>query len=121
MYNRSKRVVALLGVLFAAEVAAVYTIIAKSLPAVLGVYYTGRPSFIYFAATIEHVPDTLFCSLESPPPFFSWYWIPILVYNTAILALFIFKGYQMFCFDRSKKLSSFMMVVYRNCMLNFAG
>lgn len=111
MYNRNRRIVSFLAVLFVVEVIAVFTIIGESLPAISHV-------------RTDLIPDMPYCGLDPqapPPPFFFWYWIPILLYNTVILVLFIFKGYQIFFLDRPKKLNSFMLVIYKNSMLNFVG
>ncbi|KAJ7667577.1 hypothetical protein DFH06DRAFT_221767 [Mycena polygramma] len=58
--------------------------------------------------------------LLSPPraPVLLWYWLPILVYNSAILALFIAKGTESFRSSKIPHLSR-LHEVYRASFVNF--
>ncbi|KAJ7755707.1 hypothetical protein DFH07DRAFT_487842 [Mycena maculata] len=78
MYKRNIHILQFLGALFVAELIAVVLILAKS--------------FTRLQITAEIDPGHRFCSLKDEPQFFCWYWLPILIYNSAILALFIVKG-----------------------------
>ncbi|KAJ7265880.1 hypothetical protein B0H12DRAFT_174460 [Mycena haematopus] len=83
IYGRSRQILAALVALFVAEMAAVVIILAQS--------------FVHLKITANIAPGTpKFCSLYNEPQFFYWYWLPVLIYNTAILALFIGKSANAF-------------------------
>ncbi|KAJ6558562.1 hypothetical protein DFH09DRAFT_534632 [Mycena vulgaris] len=104
LYNKNLRILAFLGVLFLAESLSLVVILAKS--------------FARLQITARLIPGFTFCSLLNEPQFFYWYWLPVLVYNSAILALFIAKGTETF---RSSHVPhvSLLHDVYRRSFINF--
>ncbi|KAJ6516363.1 hypothetical protein C8R45DRAFT_242258 [Mycena sanguinolenta] len=80
LYDRNRQILTALTVLFVAETATVVTILAQS--------------FVHIQGSTAQIAPALpkFCSLSNEPQFFYWYWLPVLIYNAAILALFIGKS-----------------------------
>ncbi|KAJ6510275.1 hypothetical protein C8R47DRAFT_790223 [Mycena vitilis] len=104
IYKRDRRVLWALGVLFVAQLTSVVVILVKS--------------FALLQVTASIIPGNKFCSLHHEPQFYSWYWLPILVYNSAILALFIAKGTESFRSSKIPHLSR-LHEVYRASFVNF--
>ncbi|KAJ7047823.1 hypothetical protein C8F04DRAFT_1060222 [Mycena alexandri] len=102
LYNRKTTVLAFLSVLFVAQSVSVIVILAKS--------------FAHLSIT-AHIDDVriAFCSLQHQPAFFFWYWLPVLLYNAAILALFIIKGTDAFRATYIPRVHG----IYRRSLINF--
>ncbi|KAJ6543885.1 hypothetical protein B0H19DRAFT_289572 [Mycena capillaripes] len=106
IYNRDLRVLAVLGALFVAELVSTTVILAESF------------ARLEIVPNILQLPGQNFCSLRNQPQFFYWYWLPILVYNSAILALFIFKGTDAFRVTNIPNIAR-MHKLYRRSFVNF--
>ncbi|KAJ7209548.1 hypothetical protein GGX14DRAFT_566056 [Mycena pura] len=106
IYNRSKGILSFLGVLFVAQTAALFVILATS--------------FAQLQITTTLIPNVKFCSLVKTPELFYWYWLPVLVYNSAILALFILKGTESFRVANTPHTNLFHDV-YQRSFVNFLG
>ncbi|KAJ7367838.1 hypothetical protein DFH08DRAFT_6715 [Mycena albidolilacea] len=108
IYNRNVQILAALGVLFVAEMVSVIVILAQSFPR------------LRITATYAPVDSGLhnFCSLFNPPDFFYWYWLPVLIYNTAILALFIGKSAKAFRVLHTPEINV-VDSLYRRSLVNF--
>ncbi|KAJ7675101.1 hypothetical protein B0H17DRAFT_1081781 [Mycena rosella] len=102
VYNRKVHILAFLGVLWTAELISVVVILAKS--------------FARLQITANLIPGLgNFCSLINEPPFFYWYWLPVLLYNSAILVLFVHKGTEILRVSHVSLLHD----VYRRSFVNF--
>ncbi|KAJ7929135.1 hypothetical protein B0H13DRAFT_1965750 [Mycena leptocephala] len=103
IYNRDMRVLAMMGVLFVAETVSVIVILAKSF------------AQLQITSQIATGLAMNFCSLRNPPQFFFWFWLPVLIYNSAILALFIVKGTNAFRVSYDPT----VWHLYRRSLVNF--
>ncbi|KAJ6594376.1 hypothetical protein B0H19DRAFT_59331 [Mycena capillaripes] len=104
IYNRNMRILACLGALFVAQLVAVVVILAQS--------------FARINISANLFPGLNFCFLVNEPQFFYWYWLPILVYNTAILVLFLAKGFNSFRVSKIHHVNV-LNTVYRKSFINF--
>jgi len=106
IYNKNRTILTILGVLFVAQLVSVVAILGQS--------------FAQIKISANILPGLDFCFLLNEPQFFYYYWLPILVYNTAILALFIYKGRHAF---RNSKIAhvNLLHTVYRKSFVNFLG
>ncbi|KAJ7727945.1 hypothetical protein B0H16DRAFT_1894305 [Mycena metata] len=102
LYNRRRDILAFLSVLFVAQAVSVVVILGKS--------------FAQLSIT-AHIGHTriAFCSLKHDTAFFSWYWLPVLLYNSAILALFIIKSTDAFRASYIPRVHG----IYRRSLINF--
>jgi hypothetical protein len=102
LYNRRRDILAFLSVLFVAQAVSVVVILGKSF------------AQLSITAHIDHT-RIAFCSLKHDTAFFSWYWLPVLLYNSAILALFIIKSTDAFRASYIPRVHG----IYRRSLINF--
>ncbi|KAK7061324.1 hypothetical protein R3P38DRAFT_2828854 [Favolaschia claudopus] len=107
IYNRNVHILAALAVLFVAETISVVVILVQSFARLQSIYSFVAPSTCVLTIVTSNIiaPHTElgnFCSLNNEPQFFYWYWLPVLIYNTAIFALFIGKSFKTFRFSEER-------------------
>ncbi|KAJ7179547.1 hypothetical protein C8R46DRAFT_643602 [Mycena filopes] len=102
LYNKNTNVLAFLGILFFGQTVSVIVILARSFAHLsITAHFDGAPAG--------------FCSLHNQPDFFSFYWLPVLLYNSAILALFIIKSTDAFRAAYIPRVHG----IYRRSLINF--
>jgi len=112
IYDRNRQILAALSVIFATQTVALVVILAQS--------FTRLKSSANIARDYHILDFPNFCSLFNEPQFFSWYWLPVLIYNTAILALFIGKSASAFRSLRDEE-NSLLDKLYRRSLVNFVA
>ncbi|KAJ7347106.1 hypothetical protein DFH08DRAFT_961480 [Mycena albidolilacea] len=104
IYNRNRVILLVLAVSFMAQLISVVAILAQS--------------FSQIKISANLLPGLEFCFLINEPQFFYWYWLPILVYNTIILGLFVYKGRHAFLRSKNAHVN-LLNDVYRKSFINF--
>ncbi|KAI0072714.1 hypothetical protein K474DRAFT_1667485 [Panus rudis PR-1116 ss-1] len=106
VWNRQKTIlVSLLGGFFL-EITAVIVILV----------YTMRN----FTASSHVLPHVTYCFVTKASPAFRFVWLPILVFDSMLLSLFLFHGLRVRGMHIRRGYSS-MTMIYRHSLLNFIG
>lgn len=102
--NRSRLVLVTLLGLFAAEVTGVIVVLVIS--------------FRHTVGSAHLLPNMTYCFARGTVPSFKFLWVPILGFDTILLAIYLYQGYRTRGLHKRKGFSS-MHMIYKHSLLNF--
>ncbi|TCD69266.1 hypothetical protein EIP91_008201 [Steccherinum ochraceum] len=105
IYGKSKRILTVMIPLFAAEVGGVLFILVKSLPD--------------FDAGAHAIPGVTFCLITRATPLLKLLWVPILGFDSILLVLYLYKGFQAYRYPVPREHAGVLRAVYKHSLLNF--
>ena len=110
-------------ILFAGEIISVLFILIKSLSNFAG---TVHHSFVYcvpfshrHTAGAHAIPGITYCVITRATLLLRLLWIPILSFDSILLVLYLYKGYQSYSQPALQDQSGVMRMVYKHSLLNF--
>ena len=65
------------------------------------------------------LPGITYCLITSANHSLRYMWIPILGYDSMLLVLFLYKGYQSYSIHKRRNRFGVMTMVYERSLLNF--
>ncbi|KAI0696735.1 hypothetical protein BC835DRAFT_1414127 [Cytidiella melzeri] len=105
VYNRNRWLLAFLGATFVIEIGTVAVLLAVSIPSEL--------------AQSVLLPGRSFCITAPPKLTFKIVWLPILIFDLCLLAMFMYKGIRTSLSREARPSFGVYQMVYEHTLLNF--
>jgi len=124
VYDKNFKVLAGMGFLFIAEMTAIIVILSESFSSLAGTFSL-LSKRLYIRNTTSgsaHFTSGIgFCFPRNPSGFLNSFWIPVLVYHSALLSLFLVMGYRVYCpaTSRHKETSLLLEAMFKSSLFNF--
>jgi len=105
VYHKHRGILALLLTCFCAEVGGVVGILVKTLSK--------------FSTESHLIPNLPFCVITSASPDLRYLWVPIIGYDSIILALFLFKAVKAWWTGSWSQQFGVLQMIYKHSLMNF--